>query len=121
MDTKNYKLVYSTDPEKNKKCPKCGELLIECVCQKEQVVIVEKIIAKLRVEKKGRGGKIVTIIDNLPYNEIFVMNLVSEMKKRFGCGGTYLLLENKCAIEIQGEKLDMVKNFLKEKKINYKG
>lgn len=122
MASKEYKVVYSTDPEKNRKCDVCGELLIECVCEKkDESVNINDIVAKLRLEKNGRGGKTVSIIDNLPYNEKFVSSLASELKKKLACGGSYNLKDKKGTIEIQGDKLEQIRRFLNEKKIKFKG
>ena len=68
---KDFRLVYSSDPKLNLKCPKCKELVSECTCPKEVDVKDYKFVAVLRMEKSGRGGKTVTVIDQLPNNEIF--------------------------------------------------
>jgi 3,4-dihydroxy 2-butanone 4-phosphate synthase/GTP cyclohydrolase II len=52
---KNYRLVYSTDPEVNKKCNKCHELISECTCPPEINISSIKITPVLRIEKSGRG------------------------------------------------------------------
>jgi hypothetical protein len=73
--TMNFKprLVYSTDPLLNQKCMMCKELLSECTCKKQMPVDLTKtkIIGVLRIEKAGRGGKTVTVIDQLPCSESF--------------------------------------------------
>jgi translation initiation factor 1 len=43
------------------------------------------------MEKQGRGGKTVTVIDQLPKNIIFLKNLTTMLKKKCGSGGTYLM------------------------------
>ena len=47
-----------------------------------------KETAKLRLEKKARGGKSVTVIDGLPDNAAFLEGLAGELKKSCGTGGT---------------------------------
>jgi translation initiation factor 1 len=42
---------------------------------------LSRIVAKLRMEKKGRGGKMVTVIDGLPRNDAFLKELAAELKR----------------------------------------
>ena len=46
-----------------------------------------RIVAKLRMEKKGRGGKTVTVVYGLPNNAAFLKELCSELKRACGTGG----------------------------------
>ena len=68
-------LVYSTDPSRNKKCPRCGYLVLECVCSKPNQTIPDHIEVVLRLEKSVRAGKTVTVIDRLPKNETYLKDL----------------------------------------------
>ncbi len=117
----NTRLVYSTDPAQNKSCAKCKELVSECTCTKEPELKNYKFVAKLRIEKAGRGGKTVTVIDDLPKVEHFLKELTSEIKKKCGSGGTYLMDRKEGAIEIQGDKKEMIKTILTKKNIKFKG
>lgn len=117
----NLRLVYSTDPKLNQKCLKCKELLSECTCLGEVALEDCKFTAILRVEKKGRGGKTVTIIDRLPRNEGFLKDLTTRLKKKCGSGGTYLMDGKDGVIEIQGDKTSLVREFLVREGIKYKG
>ena len=119
--TKTTRLVYSTDPELNRKCPKCKEVLSECTCVAEDDPSTSKFVAILRIEKQGRGGKTVTVIDQLPKNEIFLKNLTTLLKKKCGSGGTYLMDGKEGVIEIQGDKKEMIRQVLEKEKIKYKG
>src|ERR1700709_277991 len=85
------RLVYSTDPALNRKCPKCKEVLSECTCEPEINPKGYKFVAVLRIEKQGRGGKTVTVIDRLPKNELFLKTLTTTLKKKCGSGGTYIM------------------------------
>jgi hypothetical protein len=42
----------------------------DCKCHKSAEVeaVPARIVAKLRIEKKGRGGKTVSVVDGLPRN-----------------------------------------------------
>ena len=118
---KTTRLVYSTDPELNKKCPKCKEVVSECTCEPEVDPKSYKFVAVLRMEKQGRGGKTVTVIDQLPKNEIFLKNLTTLLKKKCGSGGTYLMDGKEGVIEIQGDKRDLIRPILLKEGIKSKG
>ena len=119
--SKDTRLVYSTDPTLNQKCPKCKEVLSECTCEAEHDPKKYKFVAVLRIEKQGRGGKTVTVIDRLPKNEIFLKDLTTKLKKKCGSGGTYKMDGKEGLIEIQGDKKDLVRLTLTQEKINFKG
>jgi translation initiation factor 1 len=129
MSSKNTRLVYSTDPAQNRACPRCKNLLAECACAPEpaagpapgQAPQAYKFIAVLRLEKAGRGGKAVTVIDQLPKSEIFLRDLAKELKARCGTGGTYRLDGKEGIIEIQGDKREMIRDLLAKKAIKSKG
>lgn len=116
----NYKLVFSTDPKDNQKCPKCGWLLRECKCSKEDSA-AKPFVAIFRLEKNGRGGKTVTVIDGLPRNEDFLKTLCKELKAKCGVGGTHDIGEKAGLIEIQGDKREQIKKIFETKGIKFKG
>ena len=115
------RLVYSTDPALNKKCQKCKELISECTCLAEVDVKSYKFVAVLRMEKAGRNGKTVTVIDQLPKNELFLKKLTTLLKKKCGSGGTYLLDGKEGVIEIQGDKREIIRKALEGEGIKSKG
>lgn len=118
---KNTRLVYSSDPDMNKKCPKCKEVVSECTCVPEDDPKTYKFVAVLRLEKQGRGGKTVTVIDKLPKNEIFLKDLTKLIKNKCGTGGTYLMEGRDGVIEIQGDKREQIRTILTQQKIQHKG
>ena len=67
----------------------------------------EKQKEKLSVEKRNKG-KIVTLISNLVLSENDLNELTKSLKVACGSGGSV----NKGVIEIQGEHIDKVKNWL---------
>ena len=79
-----------------------------------------KFVATLRIETAGRGGKVVTLIDNLPKQDIFLRELTSELKKKCGSGGTYSVAKKEGQIEIQGDKRDLITQVLTQKGIQFK-
>src|SRR5690349_1689219 len=115
--SKDTRLVYSTDPALNRRCEKCKELVSECVCEPEVDPKTYRFTAVLRIEKQGRGGKTVTVIDRLPKNGIFLKELTAELKKKCGSGGTYLMDGRDGVIEIQGDKRDLIRGLLQKKNI----
>ena len=118
---KDTRLVYSTDPAINQKCPKCKEVVSECTCVPDVDPHAYKFIAIIRIEKNGRGGKTVTVIDQLPKNELFLKDLTSILKKKCGSGGTYLMDGKEGVIEIQGDKRELIQEALEKKGIRSKG
>jgi translation initiation factor 1 len=114
------KIVYSSDPKMNEKCPKCKELKIACRCQKPETVPA-KVTAVMRIEKQGRGGKTVTVIDRLPKNEAYLKELCTELKKKCGSGGTYSLDGEHGQVEIQGEKREQIRALLEKRGYLVKG
>jgi translation initiation factor 1 len=61
-------------------------------------------------ERKGRGGKEVSIIRDLPLNSMELQLLASALKKHCGSGGT---VTNGC-IEIQGNQRESIKRYLEQ-------
>lgn len=64
----------------------------------------------VKVRKEKRRSSFVTIIMHLPYENAQLKNICSTLKKRFGCGGSV----KGDTIELQGDQIDAVKEFLKE-------
>ena len=118
---KDLRLVYSTDPQLNQKCQKCKELLSECTCAPEVDMKTARFVAVLRIEKQGRGGKTVTVIDRLPKNETFLKNLTTKLKKKCGAGGTFSIAGQDGVIEIQGDKREIIREALLKEGITSKG
>lgn len=118
--SKNTKLVWSDDPrdqikvrEDAGKAPRPQD--------SEDFVKSRQWTAVFRIEKGGRGGKTVTVLDKLPRHETFLKDLCKEFKAKCGSGGTYNL-EGDCGqIEIQGDQRASMKALLDKKGIPYKG
>ena len=69
------------------------------------------------MEKKGRGGKTVTVVYDLPDNEAFLKELAQELKRACGTGGA--VAEN--TVELQGDLRDRVREHLVKKGWQVKG
>ncbi len=115
------KLVYSTDSALNQKCPKCKELKAACTCPDESSVKSRSFVAKLRIEKQGRGGKTVTVIDGLPKLNVYLKDLTKQLKNACGAGGTFSLEGKEGLIEIQGDKREPIRALLEKQGIRVKG
>jgi translation initiation factor 1 len=75
------------------------------------------VIVKLRLETRGRGGKMVTVLDGLPRNTDFLESLGKELKKLLGTGGTI----GEALIELQGDHRDGLRRILSERNFLVKG
>ena len=119
--SKNTRLVYSTDPRDNlSRCPRCREFTDSCKCVVEESAD-KKYTVIFRIEKGGRGGKTVTVMDGWPRNEKLLKDMTKEFKSRCGTGGTYNFTSDKANIEIQGDQRDALKKILTAKGIPFKG
>jgi translation initiation factor 1 len=110
------RLVFSTDS--GRVCPGCGWPAKDCRCSgaAEEAVPV-KPVAKLRLEKKGRGGKNVTVVDGLPRNAAFLTDLSHALKKACGTGGT----AREASIELQGDHREKLAALLSTRGFTVKG
>lgn len=100
-----YALVYSTDPMPVKRCGNCLRPQAECRCA-QQTINGSPVRPAARIEKKGRGGKSVTVISRLPASKKHIEELLSFLKRSLGCGGTSYLQDGQGIIELQGERAE---------------
>jgi translation initiation factor 1 len=117
-DRTNARTVYSTGA--GRMCPGCGWPQQDCKCSStigRDEPIPARIVAKLRVEKKGRGGKTVTVVYGLPRNAAFLKDLTQELKRACGTGGAPV----EDGVELQGDLRDRVREFLQKKGYAVKG
>ena len=63
---------------------------------------------KLRLEKKGRGGKTVTVIYEVPDNPKYFKRILKELKNHCGVGGS----QKPTQLEIQGDQREKVRSYL---------
>ncbi len=71
----------------------------------------------LRIEKKGRGGKTVTMIDGFTRDDATLKNFARQLKQSCGTGGT---LKNR-TIEIQGDFRERIRELLSKEGLQVKG
>ena len=112
------RVVYSTGI--GKVCPGCGWPVKDCKCSRQRAgeeAVPNRVVAKLRLEKKGRGGKTVTVIYDLPHNATFLKDLAQELKRACGTGGA--VVDN--TVELQGDLRERVRDVLAGKGFTVKG
>lgn len=113
----NIRLVWSDDPKDQSILNPTKEKPLSS----DETLKKYKFVAIFRLEKNHRGGKTVTVIDNLPKQEIFLKELCSELKSKCGSGGTYSTAGKEGVIEIQGDKRVQIKAIFDKKGFSYKG
>ncbi|SEI85983.1 translation initiation factor 1 [Allopseudospirillum japonicum] len=102
--------VYATDA--GTLCPDCQTPLAACQCQ--QLAQAQRLAAcdgtvRLSYETKGRKGKGVTCIRDLPLEDAALKTLCSRLKKVCGTGGS---LHADGHIELQGDKRTSIEQWL---------
>ena len=112
----NARIVYSSAA--GKICRGCGQPERGCRCgQPASEPVPSRPVAKLRMEKKGRGGKTVTVVFGLPNNAAFLKDLTQELKRTCGTGGA----ATEDGVELQGDLRDRVRGVLVAKGFLVKG
>ena len=111
------RLVFSSD--RGRICSGCGWPADNCRCsgKDRDKAVPDRVVAKLRVEKAGRGGKTVTVVYDLPRNAAFLKELCGELKRACGTGGT----ASDDTVELQGDHRDRVRELLRERGFLVKG
>ena len=85
-------------------CPKCHQLKTTCTCKSEPSAPSKSTVVRVGRETKGRRGKGVTIISDLPLDGNGLTELATKLKTRLGTGGTV----KDGRIEIQGDHRDRI-------------
>ena len=85
-------------------CPKCHQLKKTCTCSAEPPAPNKPGVVRVGRETKGRRGKGVTIISDLPLGATGLTELAARLKTRLGTGGTV----KDGRIEIQGDHRDRI-------------
>ena len=114
---KDTRLVWSDDPRDRQNVE--GKSATKKTA--EPPVLNNDWTAVFRIEKGGRGGKTVTVIDQLPKFDTFLKALCKELKAKCGSGGTHVITGDHGVIEIQGDKRDVIKAIFAKKGYRYKG
>jgi translation initiation factor 1 len=102
-------LVYSTDS--GRMCPGCRKPLAQCVCGQARPVPAGDGVVRVSREKKGRGGKTVTLARGLALPAAELAALGRELRTTCGSGGT----AGDGVVAIQGDHVDRVMQVLQAK------
>ena len=117
-DRSNARPVYSTAT--GRLCPTCGWPERDCKCSSRRApadAVPDRVVAKLRIEKTGRGGKTVTVVYDLPRNAEFLKALAQDLKRACGTGGAV----GDGTVELQGDLRDRVRDALRQRGFIVKG
>ncbi len=99
--------VFST--ELGRTCPTCGWPAASCRCSTSMdQPVPDRITARLRIERAGRRGKTVTVVESLPRNEGFLKKLAAELKRACATGGK--AVDDR--IELQGDHRERLRELL---------
>ena len=106
MSRNSNPIVFSTDGSLQQVCTTCNRQ--PCVCPPAVAVVPAETRLRMRLDKKGRGGKTVTVVFDLPPHHDYLVDLIKTLKAHCGTGGA--LKDNR--MEIQGDQRDKVQAYL---------
>lgn len=75
------------------------------------------LVAKLRLETKGRGGKAVTVVYDLPFEPALLEELARDLKRALGTGGSVV----EGTVELQGDRRERLREILTTRGYRVKG
>jgi translation initiation factor 1 len=94
----NSRLVYSTDGGRVRTAP-LPAARKPAAAKQQRATVPDDGVVRIRREKKGRGGRVVTTIAGLPANEAELDALLKVLKQLCGAGGS----REGRVLEIQGD------------------
>lgn len=104
MSDNEPRLVYSSDqPSEKKNRPK----------KKKSGYQQSAGPCKVRLEKKGRGGKQVSVIYDLPYSQSTAKQVMKKLQDQFACGATL----KDSTIVLSGDFCEQIRDLIKRKAI----
>ena len=97
-------------------CPKCRKTVETCDCPSFDPAKPkrEQFVLSVRLDRKGRKGKSVTLVRGLPADEKLLHELSKTLKTRLGGGGTFYIDGEFGVVEVQGEHVRAVVDLLAE-------
>ena len=113
MNKDDYELVYVSDGSGKNQLDKVKGK------KKEKLPDIDpdSTTLKMRIEKKGRGGKAVTVFFEYPVNPPYFKRLMKELKNFCATGGSY----KDDTFEIQGDHREKLRDYLEKKGFEVKG
>jgi translation initiation factor 1 len=117
------RVVYDSDAVQAGRCPTCGKRLDRCVCDQagsgraksqptaKPLNLPRDGVVRLLRDRKGRGGKGVTLIAGVNGSPAALETLSRELKRFCATGGTL----RGDVIEIQGDQRERLKSELERR------
>ncbi|HEV7127336.1 MAG TPA: stress response translation initiation inhibitor YciH [Ktedonobacterales bacterium] len=109
------RVVYSTDGGRMRYCKRCGQAEHAGRCASSASVaaaaplrVPNDGVIRIARDRKGRGGKTMTIITGLPPDEPALTTLAQTLKRMCGTGGTV----KDGIVEIQGDHRERLAAYL---------
>jgi|SRR5579859_3131800 len=111
------RVVYDSDAVQPGRCPTCGKRLDRCTCGQARVSarpgradakplnVPRDGVVRLLRDRKSRGGKTVTLITGVNGTPGALAELLSDMKRLCGTGGTL----RGDILEVQGDVRDRLR------------
>jgi translation initiation factor 1 len=97
--------VYDTALGRTDRCSYCKRRLEACVCpNKQQLPGRGDGIVRVWRDRKGRGGKVVSVVKGLDASQERLDEIASTLKRLCGCGGTVA----DGNVEIQGDHREKI-------------
>jgi translation initiation factor 1 len=97
-------------------CPRCRKTTAACDCpaieKPTSATAHTYFFVRVRLDKKGRQGKVVTLVSGLPSESGQLEELARQLKSSLGSGGTIYIEDGLGTIEIQGSHLQKAAQFL---------
>lgn len=110
-------VVYKTGLGRVQYCTTCGQPKEQCRCRAERARaegpaanVPRDGTVRLLHDRKGRGGKAVTLVVGLPDDPQLLAELARSLKKLCGCGGTV----RGDVIELQGSVRETIRPHLEK-------
>ena len=94
-------LVYSTDG--GRMCPSCRLPLTACACRAPAAPVGDGVV-RVTLQRKGRGGKDVTLVRGLALDGVALAALGKRLRAACGAGGTV----KDGVLEVQGDHVGRV-------------
>lgn len=116
------RVVYDSEVGRVDFCPTCGKRNDRCTCRRKpespvagsakRVASLPKDgVVRILGDRKGRGGKTVTVVAGLPGGATAATRVATELKRLCGTGGTV----KDGLIEIQGDHRDRIAAALRDR------
>ncbi len=115
MPLDNSRPVFVTGLGKLRYCKTCGQREDQCRCRAggaraagPAASVPRDGIVRLLRDRKGRGGKAVTLVVGLPDDPALLSELAKSLKKQCACGGTV----RGDVIELQSDRREVIREML---------